>query len=137
MSSGNITVGMDGLQGAVQKILDDLPKEADEAIDNATDTVSKKAVEDLKATSPVKKSKGGTPGAYRDGWGVKKTKGQTIVYNKTNYQLTHLLEYGHELVIHGTATGKYTKAQPHIKKVEEMVQEEFPKEFEEELKKLL
>ena len=137
MSRSSVTVGPDGLQRAVQKILEELPKDADEAIDKATETVAEKAIDKLKATSPIRKGKGGTPGAYAAGWTKKKQKGQTIIHNKTNYQLTHLLEYGHEVVIHGKATGKSTKAQPHIKQVEEMVQKEYPEEFEKELKKLL
>ena len=46
--------------------------------------------------------------------------------NKTNYRLTHLLEFGHNL-----KNGEKAKAIPHIRKVEEKMS----KEFEEKLKK--
>lgn len=48
------------------------------------------------------------------------------IHNKTDYQLTHLLEFGHS-----TKTGGRTKAQPHIRPIEE----KYSKEFENELKK--
>ena len=131
----NITIGPNQLQNTIMKILDDLPKEADEAVEEATKTVAKKAVDDLKATSPV--GTGKKAGSYANGWGTKKQKGKTVVYNKTDYQLTHLLEYGHQLVIHGKVTNKSTRAIPHIKQVEQMVQNEYPKEFEKELQERL
>ena len=48
------------------------------------------------------------------------------VWNKTNYRLTHLLEFGHNVKNGGKA-----RAVSHIRKVEEKMS----KEFEEELKK--
>lgn len=47
------------------------------------------------------------------------------IHNKTNYQLTHLLEFGH-----ATKNGSRTKAQPHIRPIEE----EYSEKFEDELK---
>lgn len=78
----NITINPNQLQNTVMKILDDLPKEADEAVEEATKTVAKKAVDDLKATSPV--GTGKKAGSYANGWGTKKQKGKTVVYNKTD-----------------------------------------------------
>lgn len=51
-------------------------------------------------------------GDYRKGWRYKKTKGTKdtyVIYNKTDWQLTHLLEKGHAKV-----GGGLTKAYPHI-----------------------
>ena len=48
------------------------------------------------------------------------------MHNKTDYQLTHLLEFGH-----ATRDGERTEAQPHIRPVEE----KYSKEFEKRLRK--
>lgn len=73
-------------------------------------TVAKEAVEELKQTSPKRKTKNG--GAYAKSWTYTKDKsGMSIrVYNKNHYQLTHLLEKGH-LKRNGH---DYTKEIPHI-----------------------
>ena len=57
--------------------------------------VSKKEVADelvttLKASSNTKKT-----GRYNKGWRAKKVGNKIVVHNKTDYQLTHLLEHGH------------------------------------------
>lgn len=67
---------------------------------------------------------------YCKGWRLKKDKlgknRYTIkVHNKTDYQLTHLLEFGH-----ATRNGGRTKAQPHIRKVEQ----EYSQKFEQKLR---
>ena len=68
---------------------------------------------------------------YCKGWSLKKDKtGRNRyvvkVWNKTDYQLTHLLEFGH-----ATRNGGRTKPQPHIRPTEE----KYKKEFEKELKR--
>lgn len=65
-----------------------------EAVDEAAKEASKSCVEQLRNTSPKKS------GEYARGWTVKKerTSSGTITYtvhNRTDYQLTHLLENGH------------------------------------------
>lgn len=121
------------LQSAIQQILHDIPQKCDDAITKAETTVSKKAVNELKATSPV--GNGPKSGRYSKGWGVKKSKETTIIYNKTDGQLTHLLENGHDIIRDGKKVG-HAGAKPHIKAVEEMVKEEMVEEVEKELGKL-
>ena len=78
---------------------------------------AKQAVTELKSTSPAK------TGDYRKGWKVKKVNKkngvfEVTVYNKTDYQLTHLLEYGHAKIIGGRNLGT-VKAYPHIEQAEQ------------------
>jgi len=58
------------------------------------------------------------PGAYKAGWTTQKIEqGQRLtvrVYNRTNYQIAHLLELGHN-----NRNGTRTQGKPHIKPAEE------------------
>lgn len=79
-----------------------------EDVENAVIEVAKETVEDLKENSPK------LTGDYRKGWRVKKVRGKQVVYNKTDYRLTHLLEKGHAKV-----GGGRVPAQVHIRPAEE------------------
>ena len=61
----------------------------------------------------------------------KKTYSQFIVKNK-QYQLTHLLENGHDVVSHGKKVG-HVSGRPHIKPVEEWCKTEVEKRIRKEL----
>lgn len=125
-----VTIKPEQLQSVVQQMLHDIPQKCDNAIDRAEATVSKKAVAELKATSP--KGNGPQSGQYASGWASKKTGGGVVIYNKTNPGLTHLLENGHDIVRNGRKVGA-AAAQPHIKPVDDMVAEEMVEEIEKEL----
>lgn len=126
-----VKIGPEQLQSAIQQILHDIPQKCDNAIDRAEATVSKKAVKELKATSP--KGSGPKSGRYAKGWSTKKqNKNQVIIYNRTDGQLTHLLEKGHDIIRDGKKVG-HAAAQSHIKAVEEMVKSEMVEEVEKEL----
>ena len=82
----------------------------------------KQAQKELRETSP-KRKKGKTAGRYAKGWRVKsveKKKGviEVTVYNKTDYQIAHLLEYGHAVVVGGRTIG-HADAHPHIEQAEQ------------------
>lgn len=97
------------------------------AIDKASEEVAKEAVKKLKSVSPV--GTGAWKGHYAQKWKAKKVGGKLVVHNE-KYQLTHLLENGHDVVSHGRVAG-HVPGKPHIKPVEEWVQEELPKRLEE------
>ena len=85
-----------------------------------TVTCGKDCVAELKRTSPRRKGPHG--GDYARSWAVTKESSSgglvvsCVIHNKRHYQLTHLLENGHE-----TRNGGRTKPQPHIKPAEDRV----------------
>ena len=94
-------------------ILDEIEKNLDTGSQNAFRRGATEAVELLKAKSPRKKVKGGQ---YAAGWTLKPTPGRLkgfVVYNATDYQLTHLLEKGH-----AKRGGGRVRPIPHIRPVE-------------------
>ena len=111
-----------------EQIMSELKKYSNEVtsqVNVSSEKCAKKLRTTLKRTSPKK------TGDYGKGWRVKQThKGRTlsvfVVHNATDYQLTHLLEYGHA-VKGGT---KRVKAIEHIKPAEEQVINEFLSEVE-------
>lgn len=108
----------------------------DEDVQEVFDEVGKEAVKMLKATSPVnEKSK--KRGRYAKGWTYergKKVKGVTMSYvrNKTDPQLTHLLEFGHPLVRNGKTVGNVAP-QEHIKPVADWCAEEANKRIQKKI----
>ena len=102
-------------------ILDEYSKEVQEESQENVIRTAKEAVKQLRATSP-KNPNGKYSGRYAKGWKLRTRRGSgwinTVIYNKTDYQLTHLLEKGHRLVRRdGTVYGK-VKPKVHIKPVE-------------------
>ena len=124
------SIKIENLQKEVMQYLTDYVEDIEEGVKETTDNISKEAVKEIKQNSPRGKGKRNNP--YWKGWTKKKdAKGRkytTKIYNKTNYQLTHLLENGH-----ATMNGGRTKAQPHIRPVEE----KYNKLYEQEIKKVI
>lgn len=113
------------LEAEIHSIMQGIPHDVENEIDKASKEVAEEAVDKLKATSPVRQSAGGTPGAYARAWTYRRNSAKRCtVYNK-QYQLTHLLERGHVHYSHGIPTGTEAEAYVHIKPVEEWVQDEF------------
>lgn len=94
------------------------------ALDKTKADLARQATTELKTTSPV-----GNRGRYIKGWRHKKVGKRRVVYNKTDYQLTHLLEKGH-----AKRGGGRTRAIPHIKPVEQHIQESAESTFRRKLK---
>lgn len=114
------------------EIFDEYSKEVVDAANSSISKVSKQAVRKLRSVSPKK------TGSYARGWGIKTEGGiggirTVIVHNKTDYQLTHLLENGH-IIRNKKGTYGRAPAHPHIKPVEEWANTELPAEIERELR---
>lgn len=101
------------------ELLDDYSQEVKDVLDESIKEVSKEAVEKLRNTSPK-----GT-GKYAKGWTVKKDGAGRVVYNKTDYQLTHLLENGHVVKNQYGTYGRVSGIK-HIKPVEDWASSELP-----------
>lgn len=110
------------LTNIVDNVLSDYLQDIEEGVVNVTNNVTTRATNELKTKSPK-----GYRGSYAKGWkrqtGARALKNDRYVvkiYNATDYQLTHLLEFGH-----ATADGGRTKEQPHIRPIEKKYSEEY------------
>lgn len=121
-------VEIDQLGQEIQKIIEDYAEDAKGVVEEALPKVGKEAVKELKKRSPKK------TGKYSKGWKSKVEKdrlsSKVIVYNKTSYQLTHLLEKGH-----ANRDGGRTKGYPHIKPTEDIAVDKAIKMIEEGIKR--
>lgn len=111
------TIKADNLQKAVMNYLQNYKEDIDDDVIEAVDEITKQARDELKQISP--RGKGSRANPYYKGWAIKLSKRKTgvyhkVIWNKTNYQLTHLLEFEH-----ATRNGGRTKAIPHIRPIEE------------------
>ncbi len=115
----------------MRRILDSASKEVRRAMAEAEDKTAKEAVQMLKNTSPKHSPH---TRKYAEGWALKRERGSAgipliTVYNRTNGQLTHLLENGHVI---RNAKGTYgrTRGIKHIAPVEEWAQTALPDNFD-------
>lgn len=121
------------LQKAVMDYLEDYKEDIDEDVIEVVDEVTKQAKDELKQISP--RGKGSRNNPYYRGWAIKLSKKRTgvyhkVIWNRTNYQLTHLLEFSH-----ATRNGGRTRAIPHIRPVEEKYNVEFVDKLEKKIRR--
>lgn len=117
---------IDDLGKVISDILDEFGEDIYKGVQEAVPRVAKIAQQEAKAASPARKKdgkKGRKKGRYKRGWAIKeerRTQLRTdyIVHNRTDYQLTHLLEKGHVLKKGGRTAGS-TRAITHIAPAEE------------------
>lgn len=103
------------------EIINEVTEEVKGALYEASDTIGEQAAQKLKATSPR-----GETGSYADGWEYMQRADGGVVYNATDYQLTHLLEFGHAVRPRPTHKGKKRRVEaiPHIAPVEQWANQE-------------
>lgn len=126
------------LQKALIEYLEDYVEDIEEDVEDTANTVIKEAKQELVQTSPRSGVARNTK--YYKGWAIK-TGGRTrakryygkVIWNKTNYQLTHLLENGHHT---RDGTG-WVEAQPHIGKVQEKYGTKFADLLERKIRRSL
>ena len=123
------------LSKTISKYFEEYAEEINEDVKKEAKEVSKEAIEELKRVSPKnEKLKSERERPYYKGWTFKtKTKGKNrfsrVIWNATNYQLTHLLEFGH-----ATRDGGRVQAQPHIRKVEKEYKVKFVDNLERDIR---
>ena len=120
----NVKVTPDQFSVAIMKALGEYGDEVLEKTDAAAKSTARATASELKATSPV-----GKLGRYARGWTHRAEKPNgfgtaQVVYNRTDYQLTHLLEKPH-----GTGGGgHYPKKKDHTGKIAQ-AEEKFTQQF--------
>lgn len=110
---------------AIMKELETYSNDLVERINVSSKKCASKLKREIQENSPEK------AGYYKKGWRVKQvykshTLSQYVVHNATDYQLTHLLEFGH--AINGGT--QRVKPIPHIAPAEEKIVDEFMNEVE-------
>ena len=124
-----MAVKVGDLAKAVTKELEAYSAEVMEGIKKDVHTVADGCLERIRKTAPVR------TGRYRKGWTdrVAFENSEDIrmeVYNRTSYQLAHLLEHGHAQYGGGRVPGK-----PHIRPAAEWAEEQLVKKVEVRVKK--
>lgn len=138
MSQRGATTSIDGLTDAILGALEEYSGEVTVATKKACEDVAEGCRDEIAKLSPRSKGTGGKNGHYADSW-EKKISFQNAdeirytVYNKKHYQLTHLLEYGHEKWIFGYYTGGRVDPKPHIRIAESHAKDQLVKEIKRNL----
>lgn len=112
-------INIDALAAEIARELAQYTDQIDEEVKVATDEVTKELVKELKRESPK------LTGSYAKGWTRKKFRNAVVVHNKTDYQLTHLLEHGHV-----KSGGGRVSAKVHIRPAEEKAVNKFVERVE-------
>lgn len=108
----------------INEILGTYSKELDDMLYEEAKEIAKDGVQELKNTSPINQRNTTNKGRYKKGWRMELEKGfgyvEAEIHNKTDYQLTHLLEKPHL-----KRNGGLTIPKVHIAPVEQKCIKEF------------
>lgn len=114
-------VSLNNFASEVTKITKEYLEEVEDETEKAVMETAFEARDELKVAGSFKDGK---KARYRKGWTItfnqKRLNIEAIVHN-SDYQLTHLLEFGHQLVIGGRNVGE-VRAFPHIADVNDEAQ---------------
>lgn len=108
-----MSIKVDDLAKAVAEELEQYSQDVTDGVKNEVRRVAKECAQEIRQNSPVQ------TGSYRKGWRDEvafesREDIRVTVRNKTDYQLTHLLEHGHAKVNGGRVEGT-----PHIAPAEQ------------------
>lgn len=131
-----IKVTFDKIDEVMNNIIKEELERVDKVIKKVTNNIANEALKDVKIKSP-KNMKSKKAKHYAEDWRKKVKKGR-LNYNATihnkQYQLTHLLENGHFSFNQYGGAYKYVKGRPHIKPVQDKVNEKYEDRLIKELK---
>jgi hypothetical protein len=111
---------VDNMANEIMRNLRLYEQDVREEVEVSKEEVSKELVSQLKQDPSPKLT-----GDYRKGWRAKRVGNKFIIHNKTDYQLTHLLENGHAKVGGGRVEGI-----PHIRPAEQEAIREYLRRIE-------
>ena len=118
---------MESFQIQMEEICEGIMDNAQKIIEVEAPKIARKAVTQLRKDSPVNEA-GNRAGRYARGWRYETDNGETWIYNATDWQLTHLLEDGHDIKSRFTGdrvVGHYGGVK-HILYAEQLVIRELP-----------
>lgn len=131
-----MAIRVDDISREISKYLDKYVEDIHDQVVEVTEDLSEQAVQDLKESSKSLFKTHNKSRPYWRGWEAKmKVKGKRkyhrVIWNRTNYQLTHLLEKGHT-----TRDGGHTTPKPHIQPVEQKYQAEYIKQIQDRIRRV-
>lgn len=120
-----MAIKIGSIANEIAKQLVTYTNEVTDGLEKVKEEVSKDTVKHLKGLNHPKLT-----GDYAKGWRVKRVGSALIIHNKTDYQLTHLLEKGH-----AKRGGGRVNAIPHIGPAEEKAIEDYVSKVEKVIKR--
>lgn len=111
-------IKIDDLSNAIMELGNEISKEVEKNLDTELKRIAKETAESLKNDAAIPQRTKDEE-SYKRLFYVKKTELGYVIANK-KYQLTHLLENGHDIVKNGETKGR-ARAFPHWARAQEKV----------------